>query len=213
MAKQTRFNPTKAGIFSVITALALATSACAGVEAEDLCPMEDQKKCTSLNLYLTAKDAAKMIDMAHEHEKPIFVDVRTIEEISFVGSPTKVDVYAPLKKIDTDYKVTPKGGLEMMDNHQLIPQVMKVLEERMVDKNHPIILICRSGDRAARAVDILAKNGFTKAYSVIDGFEGDMDQETGRRNLNGWKNADLPWTYKLDKNKMPAPDRTQSAAQ
>ena len=42
----------------------------------------------------------------------------------------------------------------------------------------------------------------------VDGFEGDAVAEgpqAGQRLLNGWKNAGLPWTYKLDKNKMYLP--------
>lgn len=32
---------------------------------------------------------------------------------------------------------------------------------------------------------------------MYDGFEGDMSKE-GRRTVNGWKNANLPWGYSLD---------------
>jgi len=37
------------------------------------------------------------------------------------------------------------------------------------------------------------------AYTVVDGFEGDRNKDPsspnyGRRNVNGWKNAGLPWT-------------------
>jgi hypothetical protein len=45
------------------------------------------------------------------------------------------------------------------------------------------------------------EEGFTKVYSVIDGFEGDMSPE-GRRDASGWRKAGLPRGYKLDKAKM-----------
>lgn len=61
--------------------------------------------------------------------------------------------------------------------------------------------MCRSGDRSARAVNLLKDAGFTTVYSVIDGFEGDMAPQ-GRRTVNGWKNPGLPWTCKLEKAKV-----------
>jgi rhodanese-related sulfurtransferase len=74
-----------------------------------------------------------------------------------------------------------------------------------MDKTSTIILMCRSGDRSARAADLLGKAGYTNVYSVVDGFEGDIAKEgdhKGQRAVNGWKNAGLPWTYDLTKSKM-----------
>ena len=45
-------------------------------------------------------------------------------------------------------------------------------------------------------------------YSVAEGVEGDTAKDgakAGQRVVNGWKNANLPWTYKLDKAKMYFP--------
>jgi hypothetical protein len=50
----------------------------------------------------------------------------------------------------------------------------------------------------------LAEDGFTQVWSVVDGFEGDMSKD-GRRSVNGWKNAGLPWSHKLDKARMYFP--------
>jgi len=87
-----------------------------------------------------------------------------------------------------------------------VPQV----EERFA-KDAILLLFCRSGDRSARAVDMLAKAGYTKAYTITDGFEGDMvtDPENvfvGKRMKNGWKNAGLPWTYKVDPKQVVVPE-------
>ena len=44
-----------------------------------------------------------------------------------------------------------------------------------------------------------------KVYTTIDGFEGDPVADgphKGERLLNGWRNAGLPWTAKLDRAKM-----------
>ena len=63
-----------------------------------------------------------------------------------------------------------------------------------------IMLMCRSGARSAIAVNMLAKAGFTKAYNIVDGMEGDTAPEPGdpghgKHTVNGWKNAGCPWTY------------------
>jgi rhodanese-related sulfurtransferase len=44
-----------------------------------------------------------------------------------------------------------------------------------------IILICRQGNRSARAVDVLAKEGYKKVYTVTDG-------------TLGWQKNNLPWS-------------------
>jgi hypothetical protein len=47
--------------------------------------------------------------------------------------------------------------------------------------------------------------GYTKVYSIPEGFEGDMAKDgdkKGQRVVNGWKNAGMPWSYQLDKVKM-----------
>ena len=81
------------------------------------------------------------------------------------------------------------------------------LDLRLLDADR-VILICRSGDRSARAADLLANAGYTQVYSITDGFEGDAAKDgpqAGQRIVNGWKNAGLPWTYKLEKQKMYFP--------
>ncbi|MDE2330501.1 MAG: hypothetical protein KGK16_06955, partial [Bradyrhizobium sp.] len=56
-----------------------------------------------------------------------------------------------------------------------------------------------------RALLIVAGGaGFTKVYSAVDGYEGDL-AATGPRSdhaRHGWKNVGLPWSFRLDKAKM-----------
>jgi hypothetical protein len=66
--------------------------------------------------------------------------------------------------------------------------------------------MCRSGDRSAKAVDLLAAAGIKDAYSVIDGVEGDKVTDpdsvfVGKRMKNGWKNS-APWVYTIDPEKI-----------
>jgi rhodanese-related sulfurtransferase len=75
-----------------------------------------------------------------------------------------------------------------------------------------VLVICRSGNRSAAAVNALASAGYKKAYSVTDGFEGDRVKDPaspdyGKRLKNGWKNADIPWTDQLDPQLIWIPSR------
>jgi len=78
-----------------------------------------------------------------------------------------------------------------------------------------LLITCRSGDRSARAVDLLAAAGFKKAYTVVDGVEGDKvtDPDSvfyGKRMKNGWKNS-APWVYDLDPEKFILEEATTKA--
>jgi rhodanese-related sulfurtransferase len=63
--------------------------------------------------------------------------------------------------------------------------------------------MCRSGSRAAKAVNAMADAGYTNAYVIVDSFEGDKVSDPasyydGKRMKNGWKNSGAPWGYKND---------------
>ena len=79
--------------------------------------------------------------------------------------------------------------------------VGRLLAAKGLAKTDRVIVMCRSGDRSARAVEKLAEAGFTRVYNQHEGFEGDLSAD-GRRSVNGWRNAGLPWTFKPDKAKF-----------
>jgi len=59
--------------------------------------------------------------------------------------------------------------------------------------------------RSSKMADRLQAADYAKVYSVAEGFESDSVKEVqkaGQRAVSGWKNANLPWTYLLDKTKM-----------
>ena len=57
-----------------------------------------------------------------------------------------------------------------------------------------LLFICRSGGRSDRAATIVGQRGFTNCYNILEGFEGDKDENDHRGLKSGWKAADLPWT-------------------
>ena len=150
-------------------------------------------KLTSLGLYITAREAYDMWKAEPEQIKVL--DVRTFEEYVLIGHAemaANVPLAFPSYKWDVD-----KGNYSVVTNSDFIAHVSKRFQP-----DDTILVMCRSGGRSAMAVNALAKAGFTNAYNIIDGFEGDKvdDPESiyhGMRMRNGWKNS-APWTYRLD---------------
>ena len=63
------------------------------------------------------------------------------------------------------------------------------------DPESLLIFICRTGQRSHRAAAACTEAGRGSCYNMLEGFEGDLNKATGRRNeLNGWKHHGLPWT-------------------
>lgn len=164
-------------------------------------------KQTKAGLYLDAREAYELKQRLGE--KALFVDIRTRAEISYLGMPSVADAHIPAFEHPPNAAWDDKSSrFKMEANADFEPELARRLAARQLSKSDVVILICRSGDRTTRAVNFLAEQGYSKVYSVIDGFEGDAVAEgpqAGQRVLNGWKNAGLPWTYKLDKNKMYLP--------
>lgn len=153
-----------------------------------------KKKQTKLGLYVTAKEAAEALK---KDPNALLVDIRARGEIMFVGSPNGVDQNIPFAEFG-DYKFdAKKGAYKMVANPEFADAVEALVAERDGNKETAIILMCRSGSRSARGADILAKRGYTNVYTMVDGFEGDMDK-AGRRTVNGWKNTGLPWNYRIE---------------
>jgi rhodanese-related sulfurtransferase len=154
-----------------------------------------EEKLTSLGLYVTAREAYEM--WIADPERIKVLDVRTFEEYVLIGH-AEMAMNIPLA-FPTYKWSAEKGNYSVAINTDFIAQVTK-----RAKPDDTILVMCRSGGRSAKAVDALAKAGFTKAHNIIDGFEGDKveDPESvhhGKRMRNGWKNS-VPWTYGLDPN-------------
>jgi rhodanese-related sulfurtransferase len=164
-------------------------------------------KQTIAHKYLSAKEAYAM--KTGNPDKVLFVDVRTPAETEYVGIADTVDVNIPYMQDDYSAWDDAKKRFMMSPNSGFMMKVDDALRARRLARPDPIILMCRSGDRSAAAANLLTKAGFTNVFSVYEGFEGDMGKDgaaKGRRSVNGWKNAGLPWGYKLDKSRAYVSD-------
>ena len=153
-----------------------------------------KQKQTVLGLYVTAKEAYEM--WLADKNKIKILDVRTPEEYIFVGhAPMAHNI--PIQLFNYEMAVLNKGPL-MKANSNFINEV-----GRKFKTSDTILVICRSGNRSAAAVNTMASAGFKIAYSVTDGFEGDRVKDPsstfyGKRFKNGWRNSGIPWTDKLN---------------
>jgi sulfur dioxygenase len=58
--------------------------------------------------------------------------------------------------------------------------------------NKALVLLCRSGVRSIAAAKRATELGL-KAYSILEGFEGDPDNHAQRGRRGGWRYRGLPW--------------------
>jgi rhodanese-related sulfurtransferase len=115
--------------------------------------------------------------LLQQNADAVLVDVRTKLEHAFVGHP--------LGALHVAWKEAP-------DWHVNSAFVVEV--ERLVpDKNTPVLLLCRSGQRSLDAAKALEEAGFKRPINITDGFEGPLDQHNHRGNLGGWRFDGLPW--------------------
>ncbi|MDD2990933.1 MAG: rhodanese-like domain-containing protein [Zoogloea sp.] len=108
--------------------------------------------------------------------RAVLVDVRTAEERKFVG------------QVPAGLHVAWATGTSMNRN----PRFVKELEAKL-RKDDLVVFLCRSGKRSALAAEAAAKAGFTQAFNILEGFEGEIDAEQRRGGLGGWRFHGLPW--------------------
>ena len=116
-------------------------------------------------------------ELLQQNTKAVLVDVRSKIEHAFVGHPPGA-VHIAWKEAP-DWQVNPKFVAEV---EKLVP-----------DKNAPILLLCRSGQRSLDAANALEAADFKRLVNIVDGFEGPLDQHKHRGNLGGWRFSGLPW--------------------
>ena len=189
-------------LVSVVVSLFLAVSAAALMA--DSAPELPKKKQTSLGLYMSAQEAYDHMQ-AHGDET-LFLDVRSRAEVNFLGMPTVADANVPYMELSEWFAFdNKKQNYEMDVNSGFAAEVARRAEAKGLSQDDTVIVMCRSGSRSAKAADLLAKLGYTHVYSITDGYEGDkakQGEHAGQRVVNGWRNAGLPWTYKLDREKL-----------
>ena len=125
-------------------------------------------------------------------EGALLVDVRTPPEWSFVGTPdvsgeaAEPALLPPIFLPWADYP-------SMQLNPAFADQLEVEMNRRGLGADTAIVFLCRSGVRSLGAARAMAARGYSRAYNIEGGFEGDKDGEGHRGRTGGWKVAGLPW--------------------
>jgi rhodanese-related sulfurtransferase len=137
-------------------------------------------------LQITTSDAWKILQ-----EKPnsILIDVRTKEEIEFVGFVDLSKTNA--KIINLPWKIYPT-----MANDEAFTDKLSALIAEIFPSSNPgeieLIFMCRSGNRSFEAAMFMSDFGYN-CYNLVNGFEGPLDSSGHRSTTSGWKVENLPW--------------------
>ena len=108
------------------------------------------------------------------------VDVRTEAERHWVGQVA----LPPARHAAIEWNSWPGEAV----NPRFIEQLRGV-----AGKGDVLLFLCRSGVRSRHAARLATEHGFSNAFDILEGFEGDKDGAGHRKHVNGWCKAGLPW--------------------
>lgn len=121
---------------------------------------------------LTPKEAFALL----QEESTLLVDVRSQAELDLVGR-------VPNAK-HIEWAFYPGMIANAAFSQQLQAQVAP---------DQAIVFMCRTGGRSHNAAMLAQQLGYSRVFNMVEGFEGEANQQKQRTLINGWKHADLPW--------------------
>lgn len=121
---------------------------------------------------VTPQDAWALV----QRGEATLVDVRTAEELALVG------------RVPGAIHVPWAHGVDMMPNPDFVREL-----EALAPPDRPLLFLCRSGKRSARAAEAASRAGHAPAFNVLEGFEGELDALGRRGRIDGWRFRGLPW--------------------
>jgi rhodanese-related sulfurtransferase len=140
----------------------------------------DKRRTANGLAYAGALSPVESLELLKLDPSARLVDVRTRAELDWVGRP-QIPAEQYLHIEWTKYP----GGVP---NAEFVEQLRAAMEP-----DTTIVFLCRSAARSKLAAVAAANAGFTKAYDLLEGFEGDKDSHGHRKLVNGWCLRGLPW--------------------
>lgn len=122
-------------------------------------------------------------DALSSNENAVLVDVRTNAEWNFVGIPN-------LSSLNKECQLI---SWVMFPGMTPNPEFLNQVKQAQTNADAPIYFLCRSGVRSIAAAVAATEAGFKECYNILEGFEGDPDQNRHRGNMGGWKKRNLDW--------------------
>lgn len=147
---------------------------------DQLYTLADNRRTDNQLPYAGAVLPAEAFELLQLDPRTRLVDVRTRAELDWVGRPVIGDgQYAHVEW--TRYP----GAVP---NQEFLQQLSQV-----ASADTPVLFLCRSAARSKLAAIAATQAGFTKAYDLLEGFEGDKDGQGHRKTVSGWCFRGLPW--------------------
>lgn len=130
---------------------------------------------------ITAKEAYDMV----ANGQAILIDVRTLEEYVFVGSPALEPEGDPIAYLISWEHL--EGIDEYGQNEYRVNSDFDALIEQTFgyDKNQALIIICRSGNRSSYAADRMEELGYSNIYEVDNKLREMTSYPGGRGGFQG----------------------------
>jgi rhodanese-related sulfurtransferase len=147
---------------------------------EQLYAKADERRAQSALNYAGALLPAEAFELLQLDPAARLVDVRTRAELDWVGRPIVGDG----QYVHIEWIGYPGGA----PNADFVAQLQAAAQP-----GAPLLFLCRSAARSKLAAVAASQAGFTKAYDLLEGFEGGKDGEGHRKTVEGWCHRKLPW--------------------
>src|ERR1700761_4131314 len=121
--------------------------------------------------YAGAIDVPAAWELLKAEPKAQLIDVRTAAEWTYVGLPDIADLGREVHTIE--WQTFPSGAI----NPEFAAVTAGEMQRQGVSTDTPLLFLCRSGARSKSAAMTMARAGYTRAYNVAGGFEGNLDSE------------------------------------
>ena len=123
-------------------------------------------------------------EMLSQNPTATLIDVRTQAEWGYIGV------------VDTQTLSKPALFIQWLTfpEMRVNQEFTRMVSSSGVKEDDALLFICRSGARSKAAAIAMTELGFGKCYNILGGFEGDLDLDSHRGKVNGWKADGLPWT-------------------
>ena len=128
---------------------------------------------------ITPEESWKLLS---ESPEAVLVDCRTDAEWRWVGVPDLSTLGREVVFVEWNH-----GNGQHNDNF-----VDDLIAAGVTPGERPVVFLCRSGNRSIPAAAAATAAGIAPSYNVLDGFEGQLDEQ-GHRGGNGWRAMGLPW--------------------
>ncbi len=128
--------------------------------------------------YFGAITPEESYELLQAFPSALLVDVRTLAELELVGRVPNA--------LHLEWAFYPG----MVANPDFDKQLLA-----HVPKETPVVFMCRTGGRSHNAAVVANNLGYSQAFNMLEGFEGEANADQQRTMINGWKHANLPWTH------------------